>query len=72
MEEWAFSTWRLKGVVLISPLNKDLMLFEFTFLEDARRVFEGGPRCFKGGMLLLDLRNSELECVKKGDLGKNV
>lgn len=68
MEEWVITAWRLKGSVLVAPLNNDLLLFEFTFSNEVKRVLEGGRRSCKGGMLSLEWWQPEIGRKKKSIL----
>lgn len=65
MEEWAITARRLKGSVLVAPLNNNLLLFEFTFSNEVKRVLEGGRRSCKGGMLSLEWWQPKIGCKKK-------
>ena len=40
LESWAKAVWKLKGGILVAFLNRDLMLFEFDFLEESNYVLE--------------------------------
>lgn len=62
LEEWVVPVWRLKGEVMIVPLNEESLLFEFSTHEEAKGVLENGRRWYKEEML-------GLEC---GTLGQHV
>ena len=49
-------------------LNRDLMLFEFDFLEELNYVLERGSNFFRGGVLSLERWRPELSCVKNKNL----
>lgn len=54
MEAWASRVaWRLKGNVMVAPLNDDLLIFEFGNSEEEKRVLQDGRRSFKGDFLIL-------------------
>ena len=49
-------------------LNRDLMLFEFDFLEESNSELERGSNLFRGGVLSLDRWRPESGCVKSKNL----
>ena len=70
LESWARAVWKLKGGVSVAFLNKDLMLFEFDFLEESNYAMERGCNLFRGGVLKLERLGPELGCVKNKNLRK--
>ena len=70
LELWARAVWKLKGGVLVAFLNKDLMLFEFDFLEESSYVMERSCNFFRGGVLNLERWRPESGCVKNKNLKK--
>ena len=70
LESWARAVWKLKGGVSVAFLNKDLMLFEFDFLEESNYVMERGCNLFRGGVLNLERWRPESGCVKNKNLRK--
>ena len=51
-------------------LNRDLMLFEFDFLEESNCVLERGSNLFRGGVRSLERWRPESGCVKSKNLVK--
>ena len=49
-------------------LNRDLMLFEFDFLEESNYVLERGSNLFRGGVLSLERWRPKSGCVKNKNL----
>ena len=47
LESWARAVWKLKEGVSVAFLNRDLMLFEFDFLEESNYVMERGYNRFR-------------------------
>ena len=70
LESWARAVWKLKGGVSVAFLNKNLMLFEFYFLEESNYVMERGCNLFRGGVLNLERWRPESSCVKNKNLRK--
>ena len=70
LESWARAVWKLQGGVSVAFLNKDLMLFEFDFLEDSNYVMERGCNVFRGGVLNLERWRPESGCVKNKNFWK--
>ena len=70
LESWARAVWKLKGGVSVAFLNKDLMLFEFDFLEESNYAMERGCNLFRGGVLNLERWRPESGCVKNKNLRK--
>ena len=70
LESWARAVWKIKGGVSVAFLNKDLMLFEFDFLEDSNYVMERGCNVFRGGVLNLERWRPESGCVKNKNFRK--
>ena len=70
LESWGRAVWKLKGGVSVAFLNKDLMLFEFDFLEESNFVMERGCNFFRGGVLKLERWRPESGCVKNKNLKK--
>ena len=70
LESWARAVWKLKGGVSVVFLNKDLMLFEFDFLEESNYAMERGCNLFRGGVLNLERWRPESGCVKNKNLRK--
>ena len=70
LESWARAVWKLKGGVSVAFLNKDLMLFEFDFLEDSNYVMERGCNAFRRGVLDLERWRPESGCVKNKNFRK--
>ena len=70
IETWARVAWRLKGDLMVTFLNSDLMFLEFSYTEDAKWVLEAGRRWFNGGSLQLEWWSLKFGCVKKKDLTK--
>ena len=63
LEEWARTTWRLKGSLMVAFLNTDMMLLEFALPEEAKWVIESGRRWLWGGSLNLDWWSPDFGCV---------
>ena len=70
LEYWAKVAWRLKGHVLISYLNHNLLYLEFDSSEEAKWVLVNGTRIFKGDVLHLEWWNPFVECVGRKDQAK--
>ena len=68
LESWVRAVWKLKGGVSVAFLNRDLMLFEFDFLEESNYVLERGSNLFRGGVLSLERWRPESGCVKNKNL----
>ena len=70
VEAWARGAWRLKGKVLVAYMNNDLLLLEFTYLEEAKWVLESDRRTFMGGSLHLEWWSPKSGCAKKKEMVK--
>ena len=68
LESWARAVWKLKGGILVTCFNRDLMLFEFDFLEESNYVLERGSNFSRGGVLRLERWRLESGCVKNKNL----
>ena len=71
-KDWVKVAWRLKGHLMIAPLNEDLLFSEFDSNEEARWVLENGRRWFKGDPLHLEWWNPEAGHIKQKDRVKEV
>ena len=51
---WAKREWRLKGQIVINPLNQNYFFMGFELPEEAMRVMEYGSRICSGGVMQLE------------------
>ena len=68
LESWVRAAWKLKGGILVAFLYRDMMLFDFDFLEESNCVLERGCNLFRGGVLSLERWRLESGCVESKNL----
>ena len=68
LKSWARAVWKLKGGILVDFLNRDMMLFEFDFLEESNCELERGSNLLRGGGLSLERWRPKYGCVKSKNL----
>ena len=67
VEAWAKRAWRLKGRIVIHPLNHNLFFLGFDSSEEAIWVMENGSRIFRGGVMQLEWWTPSTGCTgRKG------
>ena len=54
LEARAKTGWRLKGSLMVTFLNQDLLFMEFEILEEAKWVLKSRRRWSRGGSLNLE------------------
>ena len=54
MKAWAKRVWRLKGHIVIHPLNHNLFFLGFDSSEEVIWVMEIGSKIFRGGVMQLE------------------
>ena len=67
---WAKSSWFLEGNLWLSNLRENLLLVEFEFADEAKRVFQSGARRFRGRSFCLEKWKPSVGCFEgdRGDL----
>ena len=59
---WAKREWRLKGQIVINPLNQNYFFMGFELPEEAMRVMEYGSRKCSGGVMKLEWWSQSSGC----------
>ena len=70
--DWAKRVWRLKGRIVIHPLNQNYFFMGFELSEEAMRVMENGSRICSGGVLQLEWWSQSSGCKGIRDKEKEV
>ena len=65
---WAKSSWFLEGNLWLSNVRENLLLLEFEFADEAKRVFQSGARRFRGRSFCLEKWKPSVGCFE-GDKG---
>ena len=69
---WAKRVWRLKGRIVIYPLNQNLFFMGFELSKEVIWVMENGSRIFRGGVMQLEWWSPSSGCKGIRDQKKEV